>query len=222
MKKSPPDQKISVPDIKANPDNIETPSCTMPEQPNFDCPPRSGDRTLAALRRGDHQAYHDIYYTYKESIEYFLLKLLRSEDQAAELTQNIFVNLWDRRETLDPTKSIKSFLFSVAKNSALNYFKHLRVHDRYIHHELYNEGLDYDSNDEMVARETSYLVEIAVSRMPAKRRKVFELSRYENLSNDEIARRLNMNKLTVASHLAQAMKEIREILALFYILFIAQ
>lgn len=183
---------------------------------------RLSDQTLVALRQGDHQAYRAIYYTYKGSIEFFLLKLLRSEDYAAELTQNIFVNLWEKRETIDSRKSIKSFLFAVAKNSALNYFRHLKVKDRYIRHEMHNEGLDYNSDDEMIARETAYIIEIAISRMPPKRRQVFKMSRYENMSNEEIAEKLNMKKLTVASHIAQAVKEIRELLALFYILFLFQ
>lgn len=200
----------------SNRNEVDDELCSL----NANLKPAAGDKTLIALRSGDHQAYHDIYCVYKESIQFFLQRILQSEEEAKELTQEIFVDVWERRHTLDPTKSIKSYLYATARNTAANYFKHLRVIDRYVNHEMYADGLDYNSDDQMTARETQYLIDIAVSRMPAKRKKVFELSRYDNLSNEQIAKKLNMNKLTVASHLSQAVKEIREILALFYALFI--
>lgn len=179
-----------------------------------------GDKTLVALRAGDHMAYQDIYLTYKESIQYFLQRLLGSSDEAEELTQAIFVNVWEKRETVDPSRSIKSYLFSIARNSALDFFKHQKVHDRYINNEMYNDGLDYDSDEQMVAYETECLIEIAVSRMPKVRRQVFEMSRYEGLSNDEIAARLNISRETVYSHISNALRDVKEVLAVFSLLFI--
>jgi len=178
------------------------------------------DEKLIELRNGSHSAYREIYLTYKDSIRYFLQKLLGSADEAEDLTQTIFVNVWEKRDTLDPTKSIKSYLFSTARNSALNFFRHQKVHHRFINNEMYQDELDYDSDEAMIAEETACLIEIAVSRMPKTRREVFTLSRVEGLSNDEIAQKLNMSKDTVYQHISQALRDIREVLALFYILFI--
>lgn len=178
--------------------------------------------TLNELREGSHEAYRTIYLTYKESIEFFLFKLTRSEEEAREITQEIFVNVWEKRRQVDTAKSIKSYLYSIAKNSALNYFAHQKVVERYHTANPFTEEAGCVSDEQLIARETELLIEIAVSRMPKQRRRIFELSQYEGLSNEEIATRLEMNKLTVANHLANARKDIKDILTLFFILFMSR
>lgn len=85
---------------------------------------------------------------------------------------------------------------------------------------MYNDWLDYDSDDAMVAEETRLLIEIAISRMPKTRREVFRLSRIEGKTNDEIAAALNMNKDTVYNHISNALRDIKEILILFSAIFL--
>ena len=206
--------KENQPDIKHKPAEDETQVLRkqLLEKMSF------ADQTLVNLRNGNHQAFQDIYLTYKESIEFFLQKLLGSSDEAKELTQSIFVNLWEKREMIDPQKNMKSFLFSIARNAALNFFKHQKVHDRFVQSEMQNDSLDYDSDEAMVMKEAQILIEIAISRMPKVRRQVFEMSRFQELSNDEIAKRLNISKDTVYSHISNAMRDIKKILIIYILL----
>lgn len=174
---------------------------------------------LEALRHGDHEAYKKVYIHYYGSICAFLQRLLRSQEEAEEIAQNIFLTVWERRADLDPAKNIGTFLYTIARNAVMNFFKHQKVIHRY--HQLQPSGFEstVTAEDILIAQEKELLVSLAVQRMPTMRRRVFEMSRYEDMDNESIARELNISKENVANHLSQARKEIKQILLLFIIIF---
>ena len=177
---------------------------------------------LEALRVGDHDAFRTVYLHYATPIRDFLTLLTRSADEAEEITQEVFVQVWEKRERIDPRKSIKGYLYTIARNSALNLFEQQKVRSRYTDSPLSRAEDDWASDELLIAEETELLIEIAVSRMPEQRRRVFELSRREELKSTEIAERLGISRHTVDNHLATAKKDIRELLSLFMLLFVLQ
>lgn len=177
---------------------------------------------LTALRDGDHDAFRKVYLHYVTPIKDFLTILTRSEEEAEEITQDVFVNVWEKREKIDPRKSIKGYLYTIARNSALNLFEQRKVRSKYADSPLSKPDDYYASDEILIADETQLLIEIAVSRMPEQRRKIFELSRKEGLKSTEIAEKLALSRHTVDNHLAAAKKDIRELIALFLLLFIIQ
>ena len=177
---------------------------------------------LEALREGDHDAFREVYLHYATPIRDFLALLTRSTDQAEEITQEVFVQVWEKRERINPSRSIKGYLYTIARNSALNLFEQQKVRSRYAASPLSRPEDYYASDEILIADETRLLIEIAVSRMPEQRRRVFELSRHEELKSTEIAERLGISRHTVDNHLAAAKKDIRELLSLFLLLFVIQ
>lgn len=176
--------------------------------------------TLAALKSGDHTAFEKIYYHFGNSVMHFLKVLTRSEEVAGDITQETFITLWEKRDRIDPSKNIKTYLYTIARNNAINYFNREKLWDKYATQSDIPE-IDTDSSEELlIAKETEMLVRIAVSRMPKMRRRVFELSRYEGWSHEKIAAELNISKSNVSDHLYQATKDIREIIVLFIVFFI--
>lgn len=177
---------------------------------------------LTALRQGDHGAFREVYLHYATPVRDFLTLLTRSADQAEEITQEIFITLWEKRERIDPDKSIKGYLYTIARNSALKLFEQQKVRSRYAASPANRPDDESASDQILIAEETELLIEIAVSRMPDQRRRVFELSRKEGLKSTEIAERLGISRHTVDNHLATAKKELRQLISLFLLLFIAQ
>jgi RNA polymerase sigma-70 factor (ECF subfamily) len=170
--------------------------------------------TLEALRRGDHDAFKKIYLHYADSVCHFLKLLMHSEEDAKEITQEIFVQLWEKREHVDPTKSIQGYLYTIARNTAMNFFEHKKVHDKYMMYARYSQEESSGTSDEsLIAEETTLLIEMAINRMPKQRRKVFLMSYEDGMSTEEIARQLNISRNTVDSHLATAKKELKGTLA---------
>ncbi|MCD7968876.1 MAG: RNA polymerase sigma-70 factor [Alistipes sp.] len=174
---------------------------------------------VRAMCGGDHEAYRTIYINYEKSFRNFLMILTRSEDTAKEISQEAFVTLWEKRSQIDPEKSVLKYLYKIGKNAVLQQYRHQAVHQKY---SRFTEAVSsdfYEIENEMVARETELLIKIAVSRMPEQRRKVFEMGRFEGLSNDEIAARLNISSSSVRSHLQLALRDIKEVIAISMLLF---
>lgn len=175
---------------------------------------------INALISGDHTAFEKIYYHFGSSIKYFLKVLTRSDEIAEDITQETFITLWEKRGNIDPSKNLKTFLYTIARNSAITYFNREKLLDKYTVQSGFSEDDQYSSEELLIAKETDMLIRIAVSRMPKMRRRVFELSKYEGWSHDRIAAELNISKSKVSDHLYQATKDIREIIVLFIALFI--
>lgn len=191
----------------------------IPDSPRQDNAGVITHSDLEALKDGDHAAFEKIYLHFFNPLRTFLYTLLRSMEQAEEVCQDTFANLWHNREEIDPGKNIKSYLYTICKRQALNLIRGRKVHDTYTQRAMHGGEPD-DSGDVVVARETELLINLMVSRMPKQRRKIFELSRYDGLSNDEISQKLGISKNAVEKQISFALKDIREILGLFLLLFI--
>jgi len=175
-------------------------------------------KLLQAFRSGDQSAYKTIYFTYKKSVQNFIKTLIGSEEDAEDLTQEVFVNIWKKKELLDPDKGIKGYLFTIAKNAALKFLNREKLL------EDISDDIEYEVTPDnlLIAKETKMLMTLAIDQMPKQRRTIFKLSRQEGLSNEEIAERLSIKKENVAAHLSYAIRDLKKILTTVFILFLTQ
>lgn len=175
------------------------------------------ENTLNDFRTGSHKAFEEIFTTYYDQTKFFIFGYIKSEVDAEELTQDIFVNLWINRHTIDLSKSFSSYVHTIARNTALNFLKHKFIKES---HETADISMDtYSSEDELIAKETQLLIEMAVEKMPEQRKLVYQLSRNEGLKNEEIAVRLNTTKRNVESQLSLALKDLRKAIAATFLFF---
>lgn len=139
--------------------------------------------------------------------------LTRSENDAHDIAQRVFVELWEKRDRIDPQKNVKGFLFTTARFYTLNFFDHQKVQEKYRQFKLHNDDIFGHSLDEVViGKETELVLKIAISKMPGQRQKVFRMKFEEGLSNDEIADRLGLSYETVKGHVKIGKKELRKVL----------
>jgi len=166
-------------------------------------------KTLEALQQGSHKAFETVFVTYYGKTKAFVYGYLKSEPDAEELTEDLFVNLWINRRAIDTSKSFDSFLHTVARNSAINFLRHKYVQETYLS-TTSSQEYSPTSEEDLIAKELGLLIDDTVERMPEQRREIYRLSRNEGLSNEEIAMRLNTTKRNVESQLSLALKEIRK------------
>lgn len=174
---------------------------------------------LKALREGDEKAFEKIYLNYYKRTLYFITGLVKSENDAKELTQEVFIKLWTNRHSIDPEKSIHSYMYAIARNEAFNFLKHKLVEINYIS-EYSAQNIETETSEEILfAKEIALLIEMSVDRMPAQRQKIYKMSRKEGLSNEEIATRLQISKKTVENQLSLALGELKRVITGIIILF---
>lgn len=173
-------------------------------------------KTLSAFQNGSHKAFEAVFIAYYNKTKDFIDGYIKSESDAEELAEDLFVNLWINHHLIDTSKSFDSYLHTIARNAALNFLKHKYVHDTYL---VNNQDLKYTSTseEELIAKELGLLIDEIVEKMPDQRRQIYGLSRNEGLSNGEIAERLNTTKRNVESQLSLALKEIRKAISCFLI-----
>lgn len=172
--------------------------------------------TIEALQQGSHEAFEAVFLAYYHKVKAFIYGYIKSVPDAEELAEELFVNLWINHSAIDTAKSFDSFLHTIARNAAINFLKHKYVHDAYVSTTHPGEHSS-TSEEDFIARELGLLIDEAVEKMPPQRKKIYQLSRLEGLSNEEIAARLNTTKRNVESQLSLALKEIRKVISCFFI-----
>ena len=117
----------------------------------------------------------------------------------------MFIYVWEHRENIDFSLSLKSYLFQSAKNRALNY---LRDKKQKVSIDILKENSDehYNSEEELEFKELQNLIKEAVCQLPTKCQTIFKKSREEHKSNQEIADEMNISIKTVEAHITAALK----------------
>jgi RNA polymerase sigma-70 factor (ECF subfamily) len=173
---------------------------------------------IAALHEGKHSAFEEVFTTYFNKVKAFLMGYVKSDADAEELTEDIFVELWQNHAKINPEKSFDAWLFTISRNKALNFLKRKHTTKTIIEVQKPN-NLAHSPEEEYIALEKSLLIEMIVEKMPLQRRKIYEL-RQQGLSNEEIANELSTSKRNVESQISLALKEIKQKLQLFIVVFV--
>ncbi len=163
------------------------------------------------IKEGDMAAYRELFDKFGPKIYHFSLSYLKSKDESEELVQDVFLKLWERRSSIDASQSIEAFLFKMAVNIIYDFIRHRNVQHAFTDYALTN--FDNHTNntwESIVMEDVKSIVETLIARLPQQRRKVYHLSKIEGLSNDEIARQLNISKRTVENHLYRAIAFLKQ------------
>lgn len=175
---------------------------------------------LKRLREGDHESFKKVYLHWRRPIFKFVFNLTGSEVEADDITQDIFITLWNYKEKIDPDKNIRSFLFLVARRAAYNSHRTRKLRDKYAG-SVFDDADYLTSYEIIVEKEAEMIKEALLKRMPPQQRKIFEMAHDEGLSSEEIAHRLGLKRETVYNQLSIARKKIRDAVLLFLVLFAA-
>lgn len=169
------------------------------------------EHIVAQLKNGEHRAYESVFKSWYEPLCAYACSLLHDMDEAEEVVQRMFCMLWDKRTEIDVQLSLKSYLYKSVHNHCLNRIKHSAIRAKYKSEFLHvNEEAQDSTNSRVEHRELQKELRRAVEQLPAQCRKVFELSRIEQLSYQEIAEQLQISRNTVENHMGKALRLLRE------------
>jgi RNA polymerase sigma-70 factor (ECF subfamily) len=164
---------------------------------------------IILLKQGNIKAFEQVYNNYHKQIFCFADRSLRNADEAKEIVQHTFIKLWENRETLDEDLSMGAFLFTIARNLIVNYYRKL-VHAQYYAKIIISNGdIDNSTIQQINADELRKQINELIAQLPGKRRAIFLLSRDEGLSYKEIAEKLNISVNTVETQISRALEYLR-------------
>lgn len=165
---------------------------------------------VTLLRAGDRVAFTEIYQRYFKVLFAHAYKKMQRDDEARDLIQELFTNLWVKREVFTLNSSLAAYLYTVIRNHVLDHHAHENVKSRYVSSLQQFIDVETAETDHLI-REKELLESIQkeIEALPKKMREVFELSRKEHLSHKEIAAQLNITEQTVSKQISNALKLLR-------------
>ena len=163
------------------------------------------------VKTGEKNAYQELFERYAPRIYQFSLSYLKNQVDAEELVQDVFLKIWEKRETLDQSKNIKAFIFKAAVNTIYDFIRHKNIENAFS--DFVRSNSESGSNDTwhlVIFDEMQENLQKLLAQLPEQQKKIFQLSKEEGLSNEEIASKLNLSKRTVENHLYRAVSFLKE------------
>ncbi|MCR5519896.1 MAG: RNA polymerase sigma-70 factor [Bacteroidales bacterium] len=174
---------------------------------------------LRGLANGNKQAFEWLFLTWHPRVVDFFMRVLADEDTAYDYAQDIFYDIWVQRKKFSEVESFSAYLFRMAKFRLFNHFDKQSVRNKFVDAKSFADASSFVSMEQsLFADEMEEQIWKTVNKMPAKRRKIFVMSRMQGYSNDEIAKELGISKRTVENHITSALAELREIVAVIIFL----
>lgn len=186
--------------------------------------------TLQKIISGDKSSFESVYHFYYPRLNYFSKQYLLDSEASKDVVQDVFSELWDKRHTLREDTNLNAWLFTVTKNKSLKVISQLKSKQNYddfiMARQLeinYQSLSDFDTSN-FFFEELQNQIQAALEKLSPSCRKVFEMSRFEDKKNREIAEELDLSIKTVEAHISKALKslktDLKDYLPLFYILFL--
>ncbi|MBS1663905.1 MAG: sigma-70 family RNA polymerase sigma factor [Bacteroidetes bacterium] len=167
---------------------------------------------LLQIAQGDRAAFKTLYTAYFPHVQQYVSLFEPGKDNLDELTQDVFVRIWEKRVRLAGVESLKGYIFLITRNVVFNFIRAMRVRQR--EREL-DETTDVISNDlehDLLFRQYYQLAQEAMDKLPTGRRKVLKMSIDDGLTLDEIAEQLNITRAGVKKQLYAATAFVRQYL----------
>ena len=162
------------------------------------------------LKDGSQQAVGELYARYKEGLLYYCKKYLNNHAGAEDVVQDIFLQIWETRDSLNAELSFSGYIYTLAHHRILNMFRQFDVHSRFAKHILASEN-DTTNETEDLIMENDYvtLLNDLIEKLPPMQKEVFRLSNIEGLTYKEISELLQISHENVRKHASLATKKIK-------------
>ncbi len=183
---------------------------------DFDYEESSQESALVArVREGDSKAFRILVERYMDSVTRFAFYIVHSHDSADDIAQNVFVGMWQYRQTLDPARPLKPYLFRATRNRALNEKKSNAVRNAYAEQVQAEQDsgsiLAFEPSPEGLILSTS-AVQHALEQLSDRRRLALRLRLEDEMTHNEIAQVLDISYEAAKRLVGRALAELQKIL----------
>lgn len=192
----------------------------------------ASNEILQKIISGDEPSFEKVYHYYYPRLNYFARQYLLDAEASKNIVQDVFTELWDKRQALRSDTNLQAWLFTVTRNKSLKIISQLKSRQNYDNFiktrqlDVNYKSLSEFDTSHLVFEELQAQIQAALEKLSPACRKIFEMSRFEDKKNREIAEELNLSIKTVEAQISKALRslkaDLKEYLPLFYILFLFQ
>ena len=170
--------------------------------------PQPESEIVRRIAASDETAFRNLYVIYAESLFRYFWSRLADPELARDFVQELFTRVWSHRARLDPDRSIKRYLYTIAENLLIDHFRRQDNRNAYLREKKYRlSRLSGDEND------LAFQLELAIESLPEKLRTTFLLSRRQDLTHAEIAAIFHVSVKAVEKRMKKAMNHLRKVLS---------
>lgn len=166
------------------------------------------------IRQGDVREYEKAFRTYYQALCNYACTFLKDPDEAEETVQQVFVNIWNKREQIQISTTLQAYLYRAVNNASLNRIRHEKVRNEHRDHVMAQTSPVIEHTaQQVISRELTREIHKAVEALPDRCRETFEMSRFEGMSYAEIAEAQGVSVKAVEKQMGKALRILRETLA---------
>lgn len=166
---------------------------------------------IESMKGGNSIAFDVLFHKYSRSLYAFVLSITRDPFAAEEITQLVFLKIWEKKGHINEQLPFKSFLFSITYNETISWLRKEKSEKRKANELATISGYITNETEQMVEfRNLELMSSRLIEQMPEKRKEIFILSREQGFSNKEIAEKLGLSVKTVENQMTSALKYLRE------------
>ena len=168
-------------------------------------------KLIMLLKEDSEYAFQLIFDKHRNRIYKTAIKFLKSPLFAQDVVQDVFLKLWFERKSINSSKPIEAWLYTVAKNNILNRLRKIAIEWKAVDH-FKNSQFQVDNTTDFKLLDGDYqlILKNIIDQLPAQQRSVFLLSRFDKLTQEQIGQKLNISPLTVKTHLSRALFSIKK------------
>lgn len=166
-------------------------------------------------------SFEVLFKTHFKALHAYAITILRDEEEAEEIVQQVFLKLWEKRTTLTIEISARAYLYKTVYHSCLNHLRDFKTRLKY-QGEMHRmtDLHDRPASGRIEMNELQQHLNKALNELPEQCRTIFQMSRFENLKYREIAAKLNLSVKTVEHQMSKALKTLRFKMADFLVLLV--
>ena len=173
--------------------------------------PNEEKNILSELLEGSEHAFEQIYRLYSPRLFGRLMKLVKSEAQAEEILQEVFLKIWEHRNFIDPEKSFRSFLFKIAENKVYDFFRKVAREKNMESQLIALSTAQYTVLEGIMSSDDNLpILQKAIEGLPPQRQQVFRLCKLEGKSYKDVSALLGISVSTISDHIVKGTKSIRD------------
>lgn len=156
----------------------------------------------------DREAFRELFFDFYPSLCVFAQRYISSPEACEDIVQDTFFYLWKNRKRIEITSSFRNFLITSVKNSSIDYLRKQSVRQHYIEKQIVSDIADTPETIYTI-RELEEMFNAALAQIPENARRAFQMSRFENMTYNQIAEEMSVSPKTVEAYISKALTLLR-------------